>query len=633
MQEFSGPLQDLIRRLDELRPEPSLINLAGALEAANLTSDDVAPFVQHSPRSQHRSVVIRREHYELVVFTWMPGQGSTPHDHAGSVSAMLVLQGQAAEGSWRIATDGYCDLEYETMLGRGELTAWHDAGIHTVRNASTRGEALVAINVYAPPLRDYRRYVPRPEGVPAAAQPPQDDAKTIAIVGGGFSGAMTAAQILRQAHQSGKRVRVALIERQGAVGEGLAYGTREICHLLNVPAGRMSAWPDRPTDFVDWATSRYGPVKPGEFLPRKWYGEYVRESLLATAQQVGESARLIVIYDEVRRLARRPASGWMVHFARGKSLPADAVVLAVGHRPPPDPIGRLWTGPRTRFIADPWRPFAMNVVAPDDPVVVLGSGLTAVDAVLSLAQEERRAPTVLISRRGLVPLAHAPSPLGPADVQSLASELLKAPGGVRARHLFAGLRERIAVEGQSWRSIVDGLRPHTAALWLNASARERRKFLTRLRPFWEVHRHRMAPSVANRFEELRKQELVTIVAGSVVSASAENDTVQLFVRERGGERLRELSVAWVVNCTGPAASNSAESNPAIGSLLVHGWVQPDTLSLGLETASDGAALDARGRASPDLYIVGTLRKPAMWESTAVPELRVQAAAVAERLLT
>jgi uncharacterized NAD(P)/FAD-binding protein YdhS len=323
----------------------------------------------------------------------------------------------------------------------------------------------------------------------------------------------------------------------------------------------------------------------------------------------------------------------MVHFARGKSLPADAVVLAVGHRPPPDPIGRLWSGPRSRFIADPWRPFAMNGVAPDDPVVVLGSGLTAVDAVLSLAQPERQAPIVLVSRRGLVPQAHAPSPLGPAELQALADELLQSPEGVRAKQLFAGLRRRIAVEGQSWRSIVDGLRPHTAALWLAASPRERRKFLTRLRPFWEVHRHRMAPSVASRFEELRKQGLVTIVAGSVISAVANAEGVRLLLRERGIDRTRQLSAAWVINCTGPAASNSAESNPAIGSLLVHGWVQPDALSLGLETASDGAVIDAFGQPSNDLYIVGTLRKPALWESSAVPELRAQAAAVAERLLS
>src|SRR5262249_45961062 len=155
-------------------------------------------------------------------------------------------------------------------------------------------------------------------------------------------------------------------------------------HFLNVPAGRMSAWPDQPDDFVRWAERRYGRVAHSDYLPRQWYGEYVRESLLAAARENEQSADLSVIFDEVRRVARHPAGGWMIHLGRGDSLRAEAVVLAVGHRPPSDPIGRKWNGPRTRFIADPWRPFAMNPVVADEPVAVLGSGLTAVDAVLSL---------------------------------------------------------------------------------------------------------------------------------------------------------------------------------------------------------------------------------------------------------
>lgn len=628
MVEVTGRLAELVRRLDALS-DPTLIKLANTLEQANLSVADVAAFVKETPRSYHRATVVKRESYELLIFTWVSGQGSAPHDHAGSVSAMQVLQGEAAEGCWRIASDGYVDQEFETPLGVGGLTAWQDAGVHTVRNSSASGETLVTVHVYSPPLRDFLRYIPRPSTVnPAHAA--ANSSPTIVVVGGGFSGTMTAAQILRTLGTTSVPVRVVVVERQGTVGEGLAYSTRDQAHLLNVPAGRMSAWPDRPDDFLEWANRRYGVFQPGDFLPRRWYGEYVRESLLSTAKGTGQ---LEVKFDEVRRLARRPSGGWVVNFARGSSLSAHAVVLAIGHRPPPDPIGKFWSGPRNRFIADPWQAFATQAIGPDDPVVILGCGLTSVDAVLSLAVPSRTAPITLISRRGLVPQSHAAVAIPPVDLQPLVTELLAAPGGVKVKMLFGRLR-RIAKDlvaaGQNWRGVVDGLRRHTASLWQTIPCAERRRFLSRLRPYWEVHRHRMALGVAEKFNQLLDQGMVRIVCGSVASAQADESQVRIYVRERGDDRLREFHAGYVINCTGPTAPNSAESNPAIGSLLVHGWAQPDELSLGLETTAEGNVVDFRGAAWPDLFIVGTLRKPALWESTAVPELRQQAADVARR---
>ena len=378
----------------------------------------------------------------------------------------------------------------------------------------------------------------------------------------------------------------------------------------------------------------YGQGLPGDFLPRQWYGEYVRELLFTAAREAGAAADLSVVLDEVRRVARHPAGGWMVHLARGSSLRAEAVVLAIGHRPPSDPVGRKWSGPRTRFIADPWRP-DINAVGPDDAVVVLGSGLTAVDTVLSLAEQPRRAPVTLVSRRGLLPQAHAATAVPPVDLRSLVSRLVSRPGGVCARTLSRELRRTardLAATGGDWRAVVDGLRPHTVTLWRAMSGAERRRFLTHLRPFWEVHRHRMAPAITDRFKSLLDRGEIRVVAGQVLSAHAEGDSVRLVIRERRSERAIESHAGWVVNCTGPVPSNSAESNPAIGSLLVDGWLRPDELALGIETTTAGNAVDAQGQEVPDLFVVGTLRKPAFWESTAVPELRGQAASVAQRVL-
>jgi uncharacterized NAD(P)/FAD-binding protein YdhS len=632
---LNGRLLELVRRLDQLGSSPTLVDLAQAMKTVNLTAADVARFVQTDQRAYHRAPVVVREGYELLVMTWLPGQASVPHDHSGSICAMHVVQGEAVEGCYEIAPDGYVRLQYETTAHTGEVMAGQDAGVHTVRNGSQTGELLVTVHIYAPPLKDFRRFSLRPGAIATSPRAFSERAATVLVVGGGFSGSMAAAQILRRARDTGAAVKVVLVERRGAIGEGVAYGTRETCHLLNVPAGRMSAWPDRPDDFVHWATRRHRNVDPSEFLPRPWYGEYVRETLLTTAHGASSSAELTVVLDEVRRIARHPAGGWMVHLGREPSVRADAVVLAIGHRPPHDPVGLRWSGPRTRYISDPWRPFAVNPVGPDDPVLILGSGLTGVDTVLSLAEQTRRAPITLLSRSGLVPQAHAAPPAPPVALHSLVARWIAAPGGVQAAMLLRELRRQIRALGPKqgdWRSVVDGLRPHTAALWQAMPASERRRFLARLRPFWEVHRHRMALPIAERFHAMLDRGEVNLLAGRIQSAHADSDGVRLLVRERKSNRVVESNAAWVINCTGPLPSNRVDSNPVIGSLLVYGWLRPDELALGIETTPAGNAVAEDGREVADLFVVGTLRKPAFWESTAVPELRHQAAAVAENVL-
>jgi uncharacterized NAD(P)/FAD-binding protein YdhS len=635
MPTLDGRLAELVRRLDGLGPNPTLVDIAHAMKRVPLASADVAPFVQTDQRAYHRASVVVRDAYELLVMTWLPGQASVPHDHSGSVCALRLVQGVAVEGCYEIGHDGYVQLQYETTARTGEMMAGQDACVHTVRNPSQSGELLVTVHVYAPPLRDFRRFTLRPGNVSAGPRRYRERPPTVVVIGGGFSGSMAAAQILRRARDAATPLHVCLIERRGAIGEGLAYGTRESCHLLNVPAGKMSAWPDRPDDFVHWATRRHGAVEPTAFLPRPWYGQYVRETLLTAAHGGRSSAELAVVLDEVRRVARHPDGGWMVHLGREPSVRADAVVLAIGHRPPSDPAGLQWLGPRARYISDPWRPYAVNAVGPDDPVLILGSGLTSVDTVLSLAEQPRRAPITLLSRNGLLPQAHHPAPLRPLALNALVSQWLADPAGIRALTLVRELRRHVrssAASNVDWRSVVDGIRPHTAALWQAMPAAERRKFLARLRPFWEVHRHRMPALAAERFHAMLDQGAVRVIAGRLQSAHADNDGVHLIVRERKSNRTVESHAAWVINCTGPLPSNRVDSNPAIGSLLVYGWVRPDELALGLETTPAGNAVADDGHEVADLFVVGTLRKPAFWESTAVPELRNQAADAAEGVL-
>ncbi|QGM47443.1 FAD/NAD(P)-binding protein [Methylocystis heyeri] len=628
---LGGALLTLVETLDALGSDPTLFDIARTMQGIKLTPSDVASFIRADPRGYNRAAVVVREQYELLVMTWLPGQASFPHDHSGSVCVLQVVQGEAAEVCYRIAPDGYADFEYEVNLETGGVAAFQDAGVHSLRNARP-DETLVTVHAYAPRLRDFRRFIVRPATPGDSGLAPQEP-PTVVLVGGGFSGAMTAAQLLTRARRAGLALNVVMVERRGAVGEGIAYATREPTHLLNVPAKRMSAWPDRPEDFLRWAQNRDERVQAYDFLPREWYGDYIRDALRGAALDAGDLAKLSVVYDEVRRVARRPGGGWVIHLAHGASLRAEAVVLAIGHRPPSDPIGKSWSGPRTRFIADPWRPFAMNVVRPDEPVIVIGSGLTAVDAVLSLAAQPRSTPIVLISHYGLHPLAHAAQEITPANLTELIETYVAAPGGLKPLALLVELRRKArGDEGQDWRSLVDGLRPHTARLWQAMANDERRRFLRHLRPFWEVHRHRMTLSVAEPFYAMLERGAVRVIAGRVTSIQAEGDAVRAKVSLRGSKQVIDIDAGWVVNCTGPTPSNNAEANPVMSSLLLHGRLRVDQLALGVETCPDGAAIAADGTRTPDMFVVGTLRKATLWESIAAPELREQASMTAEQIV-
>jgi uncharacterized NAD(P)/FAD-binding protein YdhS len=626
MTDLHGPLAGLVRELDVRGKHWSPIDIVRAVESTPLSVADVAPFMRRGLQSYYRMPVVVREHYEMLVLTWTPGQGSAPHEHSGSVCVVRVVQGVAAEAYYSIASDGFVELEYEETVSAGTVTSLHDAGVHTIRNALP-GETLVTLHVYSPPLRAGRRFVMRQRPTRAKVLPARDP-PTVAVVGGGFSGSMTAAHLLREAASP---LRVVLVERQGAIGEGVAYATRESTHLLNVPAENMSAWADRSSDFLDWARGRDPQVRESDFLGRQLYGDYVRDTLRSAAED--SSARLDIVFDEVRRVGQIPEGRWMVHLARGSSFRADAIVLAIGHSPPSDPIRERWSGTRSRFVTDPWRPFAMNAIQGDEPVLILGSGLTAIDTVLSLTEHPRSAKITLVSLNGLAPRSHAPVP--PFDPTEWVSRQLRSPEPLTALGLSREIRALVrqaAAEGTDWRSVIDSLRPHTPALWKALPVKERRTFLARLRPFWEAHRHRMPPEISSRVDSLVRDRQLEIIAGRIESASESQDRVRVRIRSRRDGKLKELEVGWVVNCTGPLPSNRPESNSAIASLIARRQLLPDPLALGVETSARGNAVAAGGADIRDIFVVGTLRKPACWESTAVPELREQAAQVARELL-
>lgn len=414
----------------------------------------------------------------------------------------------------------------------------------------------------------------------------------VAIVGGGFSGAMLAARLAELGQAS------ILIDRTGRFGLGVAYSTPFEGHLLNVRSGRMSAIEARPDDFVRWLeANRPELADPHDFAPRAVYGRYVQARLAAVEATFPgriERRQDVVVSIETGG----------VTLAEGGFLPARAVVLATGNPPPGSAPGAA------RVIRDGWAPGALDGVGPEDTILIVGTGLTMVDMLQSLQGRGWRGRAVALSRRGLLPRAHAERPDAPA---TLPHDALTGPASTR-------LHAARALAGQAgWRETMEAFRPITASLWMEASPPVRARLVRHLRAWWDVHRHRIAGRVAEGLERLKSEGRLTVVSGRLGRVAADDEGVVVDWSPRGGGVAAPLKADWLIDCTGPG--HSAATDSLTGPLIASGRARMDALGLGLDLDGDGRALGADGRPDPALHVLGPPARAAFWETIAVPDIR------------
>ena len=454
--------------------------------------------------------------------------------------------------------------------------------------------------------------------------------RSIAIVGGGCSGTLVAVQLLRQARSP---LRVLLFERMTDVGRGVAYGTENHEHRLNVPAARMGALPDDIGHFQRWVAARAGTpgypaaVEPGDFLPRWIFGEYLRAMLVeartAAAPGVGyEEIKGEVIDLETETGAVRLRCG------DGRAFSADRVVLALGNLPGEYPIRRpLPIYHSQRYVHVPWRAGALAGIPPESDVLIVGAGLTAVDIVLELQSAGHRGTVHALSRRGLLPQVHRPAP---AYRPFLEAENPPATILGLFRRIRAEVRSAQAA-GVDWRPVLDAIRGCTPALWAALSWEERGRFMRHVRPFWEGHRHRLAPVVAGTIEALRAAGRLYFYAGRLEKMTELSDGVEARFRLRRHPTWQTVKVAKIINCTGPRSDYSKYQHPLLINLLARGLIDHDPLALGIDATPAGEVL-VQGGPAGWLFTLGAPLKGVLWECTAVPEIRAQAKALAGRLL-
>jgi uncharacterized NAD(P)/FAD-binding protein YdhS len=442
----------------------------------------------------------------------------------------------------------------------------------------------------------------------------------LVVVGAGASGLLCARALLRSGHPA-----VVLVERNPCWGAGPAYSTSDRAHLLNVPASRLSVDSARPNDFVDWAAARIGGVSASSFLPRAMYGEYLQDSL-CRAERATSRAKLARITAEVVAVVAggrdRGDAPARLTLGDGTSICAEHVVLALGN-PPPRPL----PGNTPGIIDDPWSVHARCTDA-DESIVLVGTGLTAVDIALSLPARGHRGPVRMVSRRGLLPRPHTARSgpdLGPDDVGSIRSAR-------SARSLLAAMRAAIAQAEGDWRAVFEAIRGDTNEIWSSLPNPERARLLRHAARYWEVHRHRMAPDVAAQMRELVASGRIQLCTGAVMRVDGTADgTSRVTVRGAAG-RESTMAADWVVNCSGPNFDLRRAGSQLLCSLFTSGAARAGPLGFGLDVTADGSLIDCRGGVSSSVSVVGPLRRGVEWETTAIPDIRRQVEALAPRLV-
>jgi uncharacterized NAD(P)/FAD-binding protein YdhS len=371
----------------------------------------------------------------------------------------------------------------------------------------------------------------------------------------------------------------------------------------------MSAWAGEPDHFARVFEAEGGD-KCG-FAERRMFGRYLGE-ILDEAVASGKTRTV----DAAACSAARDKDGWQIVLDNGERIGADSLVLAVGNQEPE--ALSAFTGVGDRFIRNPWGTDSHGAVtelaATGGSALLVGTGLTMVDLVLSLESAGHRGKIVALSRRGLIPRSHADFESAPIAREDLPDGDLLA--------LWRWLRKRGGEVG--WRAAIDSLRPHSQALWQSLGGDRQRRFLRHARPWWDVHRHRIAPEVGRMLAQLIGEGRLEIVAGRVISARDTGEALDVHYRRRGAGQPQTASFAYAFNCTGPLHSIARTRDPLLRSLFDSGQIRADQLGIGLDVDDN-----SRAEGAERLWALGPLTKGQYWEIVAVPDIREQAAAVAD----
>ncbi|HEV7432948.1 MAG TPA: FAD/NAD(P)-binding protein [Steroidobacteraceae bacterium] len=452
--------------------------------------------------------------------------------------------------------------------------------------------------------------------------------RTIVIVGAGFSGTVLAANLLQKPPRH--PTRIVLVEQRSEIGRGIAYQRAPEHCLLNVPAGRMSADSRNPAQFVRFAQNWIDNITASDFLPRRLYGQYLQDLLLAAERTKPNHVYLDRKHGQVRAILRNEDSrSYLVELSSSERLRAEVVVLACGDPPPVCAAFARAVERHPNYVVDP---YGEGAIQPNTRMMlIVGTGLTAADTIVTAAALSPGIIIHAVSRHGLLPAEQSGSTFC-ATERDVPKAIADAP--YTARRLLHEIRSQArALErrGGDWRDAMTIARYTAPRMWRNLPPVERKRFLRHARTHWDVHRHRLPPVVAARLRGLREAGQLHVHGGHILDVQSEQQRLRVLWRPRGTARTAQLLADRVVQCAGADGRLEQTRDPLLKGLLTGGLATADGCGIGLRTGRYGTLVDRHGRDCRQLFYLGPMLRAGHWEATAVGELRTHAEQLASSL--
>ena len=453
----------------------------------------------------------------------------------------------------------------------------------------------------------------------------------IAIIGGGFCGS---ALLIQLARQSQNPLEIILINKENPLSKGIAYSSYNPKHILNVPAAKMSAFPDDPDNFINWIKSKpefseyVNEDLNDRFMPRVIYGKYLKELFEETVNNLPPNIFLKIIEDEVTDVIPSESVTDII-LKKGDPVKADKVVLALGNFGPEDPrIQNNDFFKSKNYFSNPWKQEAVSGLNDDDNVLIIGTGLTMVDNVLSLLDKGFKGTIFALSTNGYFPLSHKKR----KPYTDILSELHPPYTMAGLFKIFRKHIKYVLSHGITGEAVVDAVRPKTQEIWLSLTLDDKIRFMSHIRHLWGVARHRLPKEIFEQMQELISVKKLQIIGGRIQDIEEHNGRIIVTYKERKTQLIKELNINRIINCTGPKTDLSKIDDELIVNLLKRGLITADEMKLGINALPDGTIIQKDHSVSSKLFTIGSLLKGILWESTAVPELRVQAQSLANELI-
>ena len=453
----------------------------------------------------------------------------------------------------------------------------------------------------------------------------------IAIIGAGFSGTLVLANIVKTAQEN---CSIAIIDKLESFNKGIAYNPSSSMFLLNVATKRMSAFSNDPDHFLNWVCKQNSfelfsrEALANSFLPRDIYRQYLSsiwDETIELAQSKNIQIECFFSYAENINLLDEK---YIITTESGDSIIAKQVILSTGNQTPSNKaLRQKLDNNHSRYFQNPWKIETITNFEPELNILIIGNGLTMVDTTMGLVENHFQNKIYAVSPNGFNVLPHLHNNI--AYIFDLDLDDPNFSLTYLLRKVNAEVK-KLSKLGITSEPVVDALRSKTQEIWKKLTVAEKRFFMRHLRHIWGVSRHRIAPHIYRKIQNLRINKKLEVIAGEIHKISDAGTHLEVTLFNKKSNKFKTIQVSRIINCTGPQTNLKESENALLHKLFVEGFLSQDELNLGTKIdLKTYEILDSNNKRVPCFYTLGVNLKGELWESVAIPELKVQAKEVAQ----